>query len=160
MLTAAVQRLGYPAAGSFSRRLVDLGNVDSGVALVLCDAGIADLPIVYCSEPFTSLTGYSHSEIIGTNCRFLQHPPGRHGADHHANQLNAKARDEVKQKLALGHEARVHFVNFRKDGSEFVNILTLIPISWQGKNYVVGFQADEGSFCHGPVLGPRPRTDP
>ncbi|PBP21875.1 vivid PAS protein VVD [Diplocarpon rosae] len=125
---------------------VELGNVDSGVALVLCDAGIEDLPIVYCSEPFTNLTGYSHAEIIGTNCRFLQHPPGRHGADHNANQNNTKARDEVKQSLALGHEARVKLVNFRKDGSEFINILTLIPIDWQGKSYVVGFQADEASF--------------
>merc|ERR1712093_347760 len=47
-------------------------------------------------------------------------------------------------KIDAGLEARVHFTNYRKDGSPFTNILTLIPITWDGRNYIVGFQADKG----------------
>lgn len=125
--------------------VIDIGNVDSGVALVLCDADAPDHPILYCSEPFMELTGYNSSEILGRNCRFLQHPPGgnRQCADRRINAINAIARREVKQTVSRGRETQTKFINYCKDGSAFVNILTLIPIRWMGRNYIVGFQADE-----------------
>ncbi|KAH7410819.1 hypothetical protein BKA64DRAFT_638479 [Cadophora sp. MPI-SDFR-AT-0126] len=125
---------------------IQIGNVDSAVALVLCDAEAPDYPIVYCSEPFENLTGYSGQEVVGQNCRFLQHPPGRHCADRNINHANSVAKTEVKHNISSGRESRVRFTNFKKDGTQFTNILTLIPISCQGKNYIVGFQADEGSL--------------
>ncbi|PVH74972.1 hypothetical protein DL98DRAFT_467153 [Cadophora sp. DSE1049] len=124
---------------------IKIGNVDSSVALVLCDSESPDHPIVYCSEAFERLTGYSSSEILGHNCRFLQHPPqAQPSADRKVEEANEMARREVREKIDAGQEARVHFVNYRKDGSPFTNILTLIPITWEGRNYIVGFQADEG----------------
>ena len=59
------------------------------------------------------------------------------------------ARKELREKLASDEEARVRLLNYRKDGSVFANLLTTIPIVWDGedgskKKYVVGFQADEG----------------
>lgn len=59
------------------------------------------------------------------------------------------ARKELRDMLAIGEEARVRLLNFRKDGSMFANLLTIIPILWTAedgskKKYVVGFQADEG----------------
>ncbi|KAJ5051678.1 uncharacterized protein L3040_001451 [Drepanopeziza brunnea f. sp. 'multigermtubi'] len=71
---------------------IDIGNIDSGVALVLCDADDLDNPIVYCSEPFMSLTGYDSADIIGKNCRFLQHPPGQKCADRDIISTNSAAR--------------------------------------------------------------------
>ncbi|CZS92686.1 related to vivid PAS protein VVD [Rhynchosporium agropyri] len=125
---------------------IPIGNVDSAVALVLCDAEAPNHPIVYCSEPFEKLTGYSGSEIIGKNCRFLQHPPGGICSDQNILNMNSAARREVKHSIGIGRESRVRVANYKKDGTPFANILTVIPILWEGKHYMVGFQADERSI--------------
>jgi PAS domain S-box-containing protein len=134
--------------------MIDIGNIDSGVALVLCDSAMPDMPIIYCSEPFENLTGYSSAEILGHNCRFLQHPPEGYCGDERARVCNELSRREVKERFARGEEARVRFWNFTKDGRMFVNVLTTIPITWeeglgQEKRYIVGFQADEGRIISG-----------
>jgi PAS domain-containing protein len=121
------------------------------VALVLCDSALPDMPIVYCSEPFENLTGYSSSEILGQNCRFLQHPPGGYCLDEEAQTANDLSRRELKARFAKGEEACVKFWNFTKEGKIFVNVLTTIPITWtegrgEEKRYIVGFQADEGKI--------------
>ena len=41
---------------------------------VLSDPRQPDNPIVYVSEGFYQLTGYSAEEVLGKNCRFLQGP--------------------------------------------------------------------------------------
>lgn len=133
---------------------IDIGNIDSGVALVLCDSALPDMPIVYCSEPFESLTGYSSADILGHNCRFLQHPPGSFCQDERVRIANGHSRKELREKIARGEEARVRLWNFTKEGKIFVNVLTTIPITWdeglgQEKRYIVGFQADEGRIFSG-----------
>ena len=40
--------------------------------VTLSDPDQEDNPIVYANEVFELITGYSNSEIIGRNCRFLQ----------------------------------------------------------------------------------------
>ena len=44
----------------------------SANGLIICDAQQLDLPIVYASPSFESLTGYSSQEILGKSCHFLQ----------------------------------------------------------------------------------------
>jgi hypothetical protein len=109
------------------------------------------MPVVYCSEPFSTLTGYSPSEIVGRNCRFLQRPFQQAGnLELMVQELNAEARVELKHRFSMGEEARVRLVNYRRDGTKFINLLTTIPITWDegesndtpGKRYIVGFQAD------------------
>jgi len=39
---------------------------------VVSDAREKDCPIVFASEGFYQLTGYSPEEVLGRNCRFLQ----------------------------------------------------------------------------------------
>lgn len=46
-------------------------------AFCVVDARKPSLPIIYASESFSQLTGYSNPEIIGRNCRFLQSPEGK-----------------------------------------------------------------------------------
>jgi PAS domain S-box-containing protein len=46
----------------------------SPIASVVSDPRIADNPIIACNAPFMELTGYSESEIVGRNCRFLAGP--------------------------------------------------------------------------------------
>jgi len=143
---------------------IDIGNVDSSVALVVCDTDVPGLPIVYYSEPFSVLTGYSPSEIMGKNCRFLQVPcqeTHSHVSSYQPDQMkigdemNRQARVELRTRFERGEEARVKLINYTKGGKRFVNILTTIPITWEGegngtvggKRYIVGFQADEqGQF--------------
>lgn len=135
-----------------------LGNIDSGVALVLCDSSRPHCPIVYCSEPFQHLTGYSQSEIIGKNCRFLQNPydpktfeilgnaPTTKGLQNPTNDPNSKAKSTIRKALECNLEAQVTLINYRKNGERFLNVLTTVPVKWrtmegEEKNYIVGFQA-------------------
>jgi PAS domain-containing protein len=41
---------------------------------VVTDPSLPDNPIVYASQGFLNLTGYSLDQILGRNCRFLQGP--------------------------------------------------------------------------------------
>ncbi|TGO21204.1 hypothetical protein BPAE_0234g00160 [Botrytis paeoniae] len=135
-----------------------LGNIDSGVALVLCDSSRPHCPIVYCSEPFQRLTGYSQTEIIGKNCRFLQQPfnpntfdylgnaPTMKGIQNPKNDPNAMAKLTIRTALECGLESQVTLINYRKNGQQFLNVLTTVPLRWttmegEEKNYIVGFQA-------------------
>ena len=119
----------------------------------MCDLLQPDIPIVYATDAFAYMTGYSPAEIIGRNCRFLQHPPPPVSLDQkqarEVDQVNEVARRELKEKMARRQEAQVKLINFRKDGSSFVNILTVIPILWEdekaagkARQYYVGFQYD------------------
>jgi PAS domain S-box-containing protein len=38
----------------------------------ISDPSLPDNPIVYASDGFLKLTGYSREQILGRNCRFLQ----------------------------------------------------------------------------------------
>ncbi|KAF7917188.1 uncharacterized protein EAE98_010293 [Botrytis deweyae] len=146
-----------------------LGNIDSGVALVLCDSSRPHCPIVYCSEPFQRLTGYSQTEIIGKNCRFLQQPfnpntfdylgnaPTMKGIQNPKNDPNAMAKLTIRTALECGLESQVTLVNYRKNGEQFLNVLTTVPLKWttmegEEKNYIVGFQAQAPPmFRHRPT---------
>jgi len=40
--------------------------------IVICDAKVADLPVVYVNAAFTQLCGYPASALLGSNLRILQ----------------------------------------------------------------------------------------
>ena len=83
----------------------------------VCDPTLPDCPIVYASDGFLKMTGYDASEVLNRNCRFLQ-GPGTNRAD------VAKVRDAVR----TGERVTVRLLNYRKDGSEFWNLLTVAPV--------------------------------
>ena len=56
--------------------------------IIICDARLPDMPIVYCNRAFEKMTGYAESEIVGCNCRFLQGP-----------DTDPNARDEIRDAL-------------------------------------------------------------
>ena len=119
----------------------------------MCDTALPDIPIIYCSEPFEALTGYSGAEVLGRNCRFLQHPHpsalSNVTGTTEVDTVNVKARAELRERIGNVEEARVRLVNYTKGGVKFYNLLTVVPIAWEegeaGKRYVVGFQAQDNS---------------
>jgi PAS domain S-box-containing protein len=50
----------------------------------------------------------------------------------------------LKTHISSGKECQASIINYRKDGSPFINLVTVIPISWDTDEiaYFVGFQVD------------------
>ncbi|CAK7266266.1 blue light receptor [Sporothrix epigloea] len=125
---------------------ISIGPVDLSCAFVVCDATLTDCPIIYISDNFQHLTGYSNHEILGQNCRFLQSPDGRVESGTRRDFTDNKAVMNIKEKLYSGREVQQSLINYRKGGKPFLNLLTMIPIPWDdykgGYKYFIGLQID------------------
>jgi PAS domain-containing protein len=122
-----------------------IGKVDLSCAFVVCDVTQHDMPIIYVSEIFERLTGYSKFEVKGQNCRFLQSPEGKIEAGAKRNFVNNNDVYYLKQRLEARKEAQRSLINYRKGGQPFMNLLTMIPITGEDDKeikYYVGFQVD------------------
>ncbi|KAK9478190.1 hypothetical protein V1514DRAFT_331880 [Lipomyces japonicus] len=141
---------GFDVVGLLSRVVsrknpgVHIGPVDLSCSFVVCDARQMDIPIVYCSETFELLTGYSRSEIVGRNCRFLQAPDGHVSEGEVRKYSDNNAIRKVKRDLLACRETQTPLLNYKKGGIPFVNLLTVVPITWDSKDiaFFVGFQVD------------------
>ena len=77
---------------------------------VLSDPRLPDNPIVYASEGFYQLTGYTREQVLGRNCRFLQGP-----------DTDPKAVDVIRTAVANGTDATACILNYKADGTPFWN---------------------------------------
>jgi len=77
---------------------------------VVTDPSLPDNPIVYASQGFLNLTGYSLDQILGRNCRFLQGP-----------ETDPKAVDRIRKAIIGGNDMSVCLLNYRVDGTTFWN---------------------------------------
>ncbi|XP_042509982.1 phototropin-1 isoform X2 [Macadamia integrifolia] len=84
---------------------------------VVSDATKPDYPILYASEGFFKMTGYTSREVVGRNCRFLQ-GVGTDPEDVH----------KIKEALESGRSYCGRLLNYKKDGTPFWNLLTISPI--------------------------------
>ncbi|KAL7793133.1 blue light photoreceptor BLR1 [Trichoderma ceciliae] len=123
---------------------IHLGAVDMSCAFVVCDVTMNDCPIIYVSDNFQNLTGYSRHEIIGQNCRFLQAPDGKVDAGSRREFVDDGAVFNLKRMIQEGREVQQSLINYRKGGKPFLNLLTMIPIPWDTDEirYFIGFQID------------------
>lgn len=123
---------------------INIGPVDLSCAFAVCDITVHDMPIVYCSEIFERLTGYSSAEILGRNCRFLQAPDGKVQAGVRRKYVDDACVLALKRKISRREEVQLSLINYRKGGQPFMNLLTMIPVQWDTAElrYYVGFQVD------------------
>lgn len=87
------------------------------MSVVFSDPSLPDNPMIFVSEEFEKQTGYSAEQAIGRNCRFLQ------GAD-----TDPHAVDAIRQALKAQTRFTIDILNYRKDGSTFLNRLRIRPI--------------------------------
>lgn len=105
----------------------------SSVGIVIADARLADMPLIYVNPAFEQITGYSAAEVLGSNCRFLQ-----------GSERNQPELQELRQAIKAGRDCTVMLRNYRKDGRFFWNELHISPIyNAEGVlTHFVGVQSD------------------
>ncbi|WP_316763193.1 PAS domain-containing protein [Pedobacter aquatilis] len=101
--------------------------------IIITDNRQPDNPIIYCNAAFLRISGYSRSEIIGHNCRFLQ-----------GDDRNQKERSFIREAVKKGEACVIEIRNYRKNGELFWNELSVSPIfDTQGKiSHFIGVQND------------------
>ncbi len=101
--------------------------------LVVADAKSPNRELLFVNHAFEQISGYTAHEAVGRNCRFMQ------GFDHDQPGLVS---------LKGGMNALIPCTslvnNFRKDGTLFVNELTIFPVFNESKKpvFFVGVQRD------------------
>ena len=87
------------------------------VGVTVADVTLDDEPLIYVNDGFGDITGYPRDEVLGQNCRFLQ-------GDGTRDEPVAKMRAAIDAEQSVTVELR----NYRKDGTEFWNRVTLSPV--------------------------------
>lgn len=107
------------------------------VGITVADVTLDDDPLIYANGGFSTITGYSQEEILGKNCRFLQGEGTR-------DEPVATMRTAIDAERPVTVELR----NYRKDGTEFWNRVTLSPVESSGGTvtHYLGFQEDISSM--------------
>ncbi|KAI0909443.1 hypothetical protein F4823DRAFT_427715 [Ustulina deusta] len=112
-----------------------LRDLSEGLAEVFCltDPSRDDNPIVFASEEFHRATQYGRRFALGRNCRFLQGP-----------KTNRYSVQRLKEMLVAGKEHCEPLLNYRRDGSAFMNLLMITPLYDNRGNvrYHLGAQVD------------------
>lgn len=85
--------------------------------VVISDARLPDMPIIYVNPMFEQMSGYASSEVIGRNCRFLQ-----------GNEPDQAGLTAIRQAIKSQSNGYAKLRNYRKDGSVFVNELFISPV--------------------------------
>mmetsp|Transcript_8006 Transcript_8006/g.11429 ORF Transcript_8006/g.11429 Transcript_8006/m.11429 type:complete len:184 (-) Transcript_8006:248-799(-) len=117
--------------------LNSLGHDD--VCFCIADPSLKDMELVFASDGFCKFTGYPHNQIEGKNCRFLQ------GADTKKEDV-----DRIRVAIKEEKDVCVNLLNYKKDGSSFINEFFLSPLRGQNGEvlYFIGVQ------CAVDKLGP------
>ncbi|WP_245888762.1 EAL domain-containing protein [Halomonas denitrificans] len=114
-------------------RILERGVEASVNGVLIADAGVPGLPIIYANDAFERMTGYARAEVIGRNARFLQ-----------GSETDSAAVQKIRRELAQQREVHVTLCNYRKDGTPFWNDLYISPVrDEQGAvTHYVGIQHD------------------
>eukprot|EP00270_Netrium_digitus_P005956 TRINITY_DN1803_c0_g1_i3.p1 TRINITY_DN1803_c0_g1~~TRINITY_DN1803_c0_g1_i3.p1 ORF type:complete len:952 (+),score=329.11 TRINITY_DN1803_c0_g1_i3:111-2966(+) len=107
---------------------------------VMADATKPDYPVMFASEGFYQMTGYTPLEVIGKNCRFLQGP-----------DTDRAEVEKLKQAIMNGQSWCGRLLNYKKDGTPFWNLLTISPVKDDNGKVVklIGMQVEVTKYTEG-----------
>ncbi|KAL6718088.1 hypothetical protein ACLMJK_004173 [Lecanora helva] len=88
-----------------------------GDCFCLTDPHKADNPIVFASDGFVNVTGYSRTDVVPRNCRFLQ-----------GNYTDRTATRRLKTSIEAREETVELLLNYKKSGEPFWNLLYVAPL--------------------------------
>ncbi|MEL7523053.1 MAG: PAS domain-containing protein, partial [Cyanobacteria bacterium J06553_1] len=110
-------------------RLLQSVVVNTNDAVIITEAEPFDEPgpcILYVNAAFTQITGYQAEEVLGKTPRILQGP-----------KTDRAELDRLRTALSQWQPVTIEVINYRKDGSEFWNEFSLVPVA-----------NDEGWYTH------------
>jgi len=113
------------------RLMFSLSNSQQNFAI--SDPSLPDNPIIYVSQGFLDLTGYTLDQVLGRNCRFLQGP----GTDQAAVEV-------IRKGMKEGVDTSVCLLNYKADGTPFWNQFFVAALRDANNNIVnyVGVQCE------------------
>lgn len=118
------------------RRILETAVEHAQEAIVITKAGPLDNsgpPITYVNPAFTDMTGYDGSEVMDESPSILQGP-----------ETETWVLREMRHQLRRGKSFEGEAINYRKDGTPFINHWSVAPVRDQdGKiSHWVSFQRD------------------
>uniref|UniRef100_A0A336L3Y4 CSON003840 protein n=1 Tax=Culicoides sonorensis TaxID=179676 RepID=A0A336L3Y4_CULSO len=95
---------------------------------VLGNAQVPGYPIVYCSDGFVELSGFSRAQIMqkGCACRFL------YGAD-----TKDEHKREIEKSLDAKTELKLEVIFYKKNATPFWCLLDIVPIKNEKREVVL-----------------------
>lgn len=89
----------------------------SPIATVISNPRRPDNPLEVANPAFCNLTGYSESEIVGRNCRFLA-----------GEATEPWVTDRIREAIGSRRPVLVDILNYRRDRSPFRNAVLVTPL--------------------------------
>ncbi len=89
------------------------------IALSITSCSIDDHPLIYVNQRFCDLTGHNLDQVKGRNCRFMQRE---------LREQDGRFRMRDFMRDPSQDQLRCALVNYRADGSPFVNLIYLSRI--------------------------------
>jgi PAS domain S-box-containing protein len=102
-------------------RLLQSVVVNTNDAVVITEAESIDElgpRIIYVNEAFTKITGYSPEEVLGKTPRILQ-----------GTKTDRAELDKIRSALSRWESVTVEVINYRKNGSEYWNEFSIVPVA-------------------------------
>jgi diguanylate cyclase (GGDEF)-like protein/PAS domain S-box-containing protein len=120
-------------SGSFAE--LEIQSAALGVSVV--NVSHPDQPLIYVNDKFLKITEYERSEVIGKNCRLLQ-----------GGGTDQSARHRISSAIAERKPLNLTLLNYRRNGQEFWNSLSLIPARAKNSTdqFYVGLQFDASAL--------------
>ena len=123
------------------RQLIDTVGA-APIAMVVSNPRLPDNPIEVANAAFCALTGYSESEVVGRNCRFL------------TGKLTQQAvTEQIRASIRAQRPVLADILNFRRDGSVFRNGVMITPLFDGDGNleWFLGSQVELGEVVADPL---------
>ncbi len=114
-------------------RLKEQAIDQAPVGFSIADAQQDDEPLIYVNDQFLRMAGYTSSEVLDRNCRFLQ-----------GDETSEEAVGQLREAIDAEQPVSIDIVNYRENGQKFWNNVDIAPLrdSDGEVTHYVGFQAD------------------